>query len=171
MRETGNHMTPERLAEIQARIKAQSPKVTTVGHMQTDEQRVYSAQQSELAKRRNTGLKRSHKRAVDELPEAAVLRDCSRVLEQHPRVSRWWRVNTGAMKMDNGRYVKFSFVGASDLMFILHGSGRFGACECKATGKKPTEEQQAFLDNVTAAGGFAICVDHPADLLNALNAL
>lgn len=96
------------------------------------------------------------------------------VLESHPRVALWWRQNTGAVKVDGKRFVRFSFTGASDLMAVLEGGdtgGRFLAVECKATGKKASHEQQAFLDNVLDAGGWATCVDSPAKLTDYLRAL
>jgi hypothetical protein len=151
------HMTPERLAEIQARIKSQC-EVRTVRHAEKDEP----------AKRKpRDNFRRTR---IMHVSESEVMRNCQRLLDEHPQVAFWWRVNTGAMKMDNGRFVKFSFVGASDLMAVST-KGRFIACECKATGKKPTEEQAAFLANVERAGGLGVCVDHPGKLALALRAL
>lgn len=150
----------KQLADIQDRIKASS-NVRTVRHMQDEQGERQSAIQR--------ALKAKAAKAVY-LPEWKVLRECSDVLERHRNVAFWWRVNTGAMKMDNGRYVKFSFVGASDLMAVST-RGRFIAVECKATGKKPTADQRAFLDNVTKAGGLAVCVDHPGMLALALEEL
>ena len=100
--------------------------------------------------------------------EALVLRACMDVLEASPIVKIWWRQNTGAGKLASGRYVKFSFAGASDLMGVLR-NGLFLAVECKATGKKASPEQHAFLDNVIGAGGKGFVVDDAKDLLNALN--
>lgn len=157
-------MDQEQLDAIEKRIKASSANVVTVRHLQSEKEAQVGAKQAVAARKRNTGIKRPH------MAERLVLKGCSEILDRHPKVAQWWRVNTGAMKMDNGRYVKFSFVGASDLMFFTT-SGRFGACECKATGKKPSDDQVAFLSNVALAGGFAVCVDHPAELAEALKAL
>ncbi len=95
--------------------------------------------------------------------EAHVLAACQSILEAHPAVALWWRQNTGAVKFQDSRYVKFSFRGAPDLMGILKG-GRFFCVECKATGKAPNAAQQAFMDNVTGAGGLSIWTDDPARL-------
>jgi hypothetical protein len=159
-------MDQDQLEAIQARIKASSASVTTVRNLQTEREADIGAKQAIAARKRNTGRKRK----PQHMPEKTVLRQCSEVLDRHPKVAQWWRVNTGAMKMDNGRYVKFSFVGASDLM-LYSTTGRFGAVECKATGKKPSDDQVAFLSNVSLAGGFAVCVDHPAELELALRDL
>ena len=103
--------------------------------------------------------------------EASVLKACQRILESHPKVAGWWRCNSGGIKKENGTYVKFAFSGASDLMGFTTGTARFIAVECKATGKRATEDQRAFLDNVNDAGGLGICVDHPGKLALALMAL
>lgn len=108
------------------------------------------------------------RRAKLSVSEALVMRACMDVLELHPIVALWWRQNTGAGQLASGRYVKFSFRGASDLMGVLR-SGLFLAVECKATGKPASSEQQAFLDNVIEAGGKGFCVDDAADLKNALD--
>lgn len=147
-------MTAEELAKIQQRIAA-STNVTTHAF--------------EKKQRGPTVAPRAVK-PIQPLPEKYVLRECSKILDRHPRIAFWWRVNTGAMKMDNGRYVKFSFVGASDLMAVTT-VGRFVAVECKATGQSPTDPQQSFLDNVNAAGGLGLCVDHPTLLHEALTTI
>ncbi len=83
-------------------------------------------------------------------------------------VAVWWRQNTGGMQPSENRWVKFGFTGAPDLMGVMVG-GRFLAVECKATGRKATAAQQAFLDNVRDAGGLSICTDNPDALLVLLN--
>ena len=100
--------------------------------------------------------------------ESAVLDACKGILEAHPGVALWWRQNTGGMAPSEGRFVKFGFTGAPDLMAVMVG-GRYLAVECKATGRKATAAQQSFLDNVRDAGGLAVCVDTPGALLNYLN--
>lgn len=97
------------------------------------------------------------------LPERAVLKACMGLLEAHPKVALWFRVNSGAVKIGD-RYVKFAFQGASDLMGMMAGSGKFLAIECKATGGRMSDAQTAFLANVSRAGGYALCVDDPAYL-------
>lgn len=100
------------------------------------------------------------------LAERDVLRCSLEILDNHPAVAFAWRQNTG-LAMGGQHAVRFSFVGCSDILGMLRG-GRFLAVECKATGKVPSPEQQAFLDNVNAAGGIAICVDDPQQLIDAL---
>jgi hypothetical protein len=90
------------------------------------------------------------------------------VLEAHPLIAFWWRQSTGAMKL-NGRYVKFSFRGASDLMAVTV-NGRFVACEVKGSGGRLTKDQEAFLENVRKAGGIALCVNNPELLARTLTA-
>lgn len=97
------------------------------------------------------------------LPEAAVLRACMDLLEAHPKVAIWWRVNSGAVKIGE-RYIKFAFRGASDLMGVMAGSGKFLVVECKSSNKVASEDQAAFLANVALAGGYALLVDDPAYL-------
>ena len=101
--------------------------------------------------------------------EKDVLKGCIAVLDSHPQIALWWRQNTGAMR-DGTRFVKFSFRGASDLMAVLKG-GKFLAVEAKATGKRASPEQAAFLDNVLDAGGYAVCVDSPDKLADYLRIL
>src|SRR3990167_8949782 len=119
---------------------------------------------------RQSEKKTAARRARLFVSEARVLRACMDVLEAHPYVAMWWRQNTGAGQLASGRFVKFSFRGASDLMGVLKG-GAFMACECKATGKRATPEQAAFLDNVSDAGGYSICVDDAGKLLKWLDSL
>ena len=46
--------------------------------------------------------------------------------------------------------------------------GVFFACEIKMPGRKPSDVQQAFLDNVLDAGGIAFVACCPEDLLKGL---
>jgi len=119
---------------------------------------------------RQSEKKTAARRARLFVSEARVLRACMDAMEAHPAVKLWWRQNTGAGQLASGRYVKFSFRGASDLMGVLKG-GQFLAVEVKATGKKATSEQRAFLDNVGDAGGVGIVVDDAGALLGWLNTL
>lgn len=102
------------------------------------------------------------------LSERQVLRACLNALQAHPKVLFAWRQNVGVMKQKS-RTIRFAFKGCSDLVGCLEG-GRWLAVECKATGEKATDAQQAFLDRVNEAGGLGVCVDDAADLVEALNA-
>lgn len=78
-----------------------------------------------------------------------------------------WRNNTGKLQDKNGRWVTFGLcVGSCDL--IGHLRGRFTAIEVKQPGKKPTPEQQAFIDSVNKAGGIAAVVTDPEQLKDLL---
>ena len=67
-----------------------------------------------------------------------------------------WRNNTGAAKFPgaNGkdRFIRFSRPGASDIFAIR--KGQFIAIEVKKPGKKPTEKQVEFLQEIEDAGGI-----------------
>lgn len=97
--------------------------------------------------------------------EREVLRACIDLLAVHPKVALAYRVNTGAMRIDD-RYVKFGAKGTPDIVGVLKG-GRALYVEVKRPGKMPSPEQNAFLYAVNQAGGFACWVDS-ADKLNKL---
>ncbi len=85
--------------------------------------------------------------------EATVLESVIRYARIHPKVAWIRRINTGAVKMQS-RYMRFGFVGCSDLIGQMI-DGRFLALECKSNTGKLTEEQTAFLDRVKRHGGVA----------------
>lgn len=94
-------------------------------------------------------------------PERVVLKDCLDALERFGIEHH--RNNTGAVRI-GGRFMRFGKPGSSDILGILPRGidsppGRFFACECKATGKKPTKLQRAYLERVAADGGLALVVD------------
>ena len=57
-----------------------------------------------------------------------------------------WKIWQGAM----------SFKGISDILGVLPPDGKFLAIEVKRPGRKPTERQRQFLEQVASAGGIAI---------------
>jgi hypothetical protein len=75
----------------------------------------------------------------------------------------WWHTQNGARyggknPAMHGAIMKSLGVraGVSDFVFLY--DGRFYALELKAIGGgNPTEEQQKFIADVNAAGGFAVC--------------
>lgn len=79
-----------------------------------------------------------------------------------------WRNNQGAYKSNSGHYIKYGVAnpGGSDLIGIF--KGRFTAIEVKQPGKKPTPEQQSFIDAVNKAGGIAGVVTSTEDLTELL---
>jgi hypothetical protein len=80
--------------------------------------------------------------------------------------TRLWRNNTGKLLDRNGRPVQFGLCpGSSDLIgyrsvtitpeMVGQTVAVFAAVEVKAPRGRPTAEQTAFLDHVSAAGGLA----------------
>ena len=100
--------------------------------------------------------------------ESAILRACLDLLRAHPKVGLAWRCNTGGMSDSYGHHVRFGFKGQSDLMAVLKPSGRLLAVEVKRKGKRPTLDQNAFLEAVAASGGHGIWIDDPAKLADYL---
>jgi hypothetical protein len=79
---------------------------------------------------------------------------------------RLWRNNTGKLRDDSGRLVTFGLCpGSSDLIgyrsvtitpeMVGQTVAVFAAVEVKAPRGRPTAEQTAFLEHVSAAGGLA----------------
>lgn len=58
--------------------------------------------------------------------------------------------------------------GVADILGILEG-GRFLAIEMKAKGKKPTEAQIEFIDNINQRGGVAFWADGLDSLKEQMN--
>jgi VRR-NUC domain len=102
--------------------------------------------------------------------EADILRDCLTWLKLHGVFC--WRQNQGAITGEhNGkrRFLRFtSMAGVSDILGILAPSGRLLAVETKRPGRKPTPEQEAFLDVIRQCGGVAVCVHSIDELEQAL---
>jgi hypothetical protein len=79
---------------------------------------------------------------------------------------RLWRNNTGAMRDERGQLVRFGLCpGSADLIgyrsvtvtpdMVGTTLAVFAAVEVKTATGRPTSEQTAFLEHVTAAGGLA----------------
>lgn len=112
--------------------------------------------------------------------ESDVKRDVLRLLELHPQVAIVWRQNTGAhtFKDSNGkrRFVRYGFVGASDIMGMLRG-GRFFSIETKRQDYKPQGEKQKqhlvrqleFLRDVNNCGGLGILADDWTTVLGCID--
>ena len=104
--------------------------------------------------------------------EADILRDCLTWLKLHGVFC--WRQNQGAIAGEcNGkrRFLRFSSApGISDIVGILPPSGQMLAIECKRPGRKPTPEQELFLQVVRQSGGLAVCIHSLDELEQALRA-
>lgn len=68
------------------------------------------------------------------------------------------RQNTGAIKVDN-RFIRFNKKGASDLRGVIGPHGVSLLVELKRPGKKPTPEQEEYLQEWAGYGAVAIWVD------------
>jgi hypothetical protein len=79
-----------------------------------------------------------------------------------------WRNNTGATKTAHGSFVRYGKVGSGDLFALLPPHGRLLSVEVKRPGRKPTDEQVAFMEAVNAAGGLAIVATSVDDVRDAL---
>jgi hypothetical protein len=79
-----------------------------------------------------------------------------------------WRNNRGGIRR-RGHYYKFGLTeGASDVVGILHGSGRWFALEVKKPGEFPTTEQEEFIRTIQQYGGFACSVVSVSEAIAAL---
>lgn len=87
--------------------------------------------------------------------------DIQRTILAYCAVSRIFvkrRNVAGAQQLNGGRWVRLGTKGMSDLWGILK-DGRHFECEVKAPGKKPTDDQLRWLDEVRAAGALAFWAD------------
>jgi len=106
----------------------------------------------------------------DRLPallESDVLPSILAALRVHPKVAVAVRMNSGAMKVDD-RYVQFGFPGCPDLWAMLKG-GQTLWIECKRVGKKPTDEQAAFMALINRHGGRAFTAFGVTDIFRELD--
>jgi hypothetical protein len=63
------------------------------------------------------------------------------------------RTHSGRVKVKRG-WMHLAKIGTADITgFMLDGSARFVALEVKLPGEKPTPEQEAYREEVMAAGG------------------
>lgn len=73
----------------------------------------------------------------------------------HPREIRLIRVQCGAALGLHGGFMKLAPKGTADLLGWAFGPGKFVACEVKLPGEDLEPEQDQFLREVHAAGGWA----------------
>lgn len=88
------------------------------------------------------------------IPERDEQKVCLWYARSHPKVAWCERMNTGATKFNDERFVKFGFAGCSDLIGQMK-DGRFLAFEVKRKGNKPTDIQESFLGLVASNGGVS----------------
>jgi len=113
------------------------------------------------------------------MSESAILK---RVMMEASKLGlRVWRNNTGALRDQDGRLVRYGLcVGSSDLIGLIPVTitpdmigqtlAVFTAIEVKAPGKKPTEEQAKFLAAIRKNKGIALLIDDEKKLKSMLDA-
>lgn len=98
-------------------------------------------------------------------PEKAVLNGVLELLRRHPKVAWAARINSGAYKTPDGRFIRFGFTGCPDIIGQMK-DGRFLAVETKAEDGRVTQEQQAVLDNILKNNGVAGVARSLSDAMN-----
>ena len=111
--------------------------------------------------------------AIPVASEAVIQAAVLRYLALDRRVAFAHRINVGATKIQGergrpDRFVRFAFVGCSDIIGMLRG-GHFLAVETKRAKAKPTPEQAEFLGAVTDGGGCAIVARSVDDVVAGLD--
>jgi hypothetical protein len=86
--------------------------------------------------------------------EQGVLNAVMKTLRYHPKVVWFARINSGAYKTPDGRFVRFGFPGCPDLLGQLT-DGRILMIECKAEKGRLTDEQEFMLAKCRANHGVA----------------
>lgn len=106
--------------------------------------------------------------------ESAVLSMIMRALKVHPKVAHFWRQNTGAMAIGEGkarRFVRFGAKGQPDIQGYLTGTGRAMYIEVKKPSGKVAPEQQEFIDLANKHGALAFVARSVSDVFNVLDEL
>ena len=99
--------------------------------------------------------------------EADSLAEVLQALRTHDSVAWVRRQNTGAAKV-GGRFIKFGWIGCTDLLGMLK-DGRLLAVECKRPkGGKLSTEQAHFISMVNQFGGCAFVATSLHDVLENL---
>lgn len=106
--------------------------------------------------------------------ESAVLSMIMRALKVHPKVAHFWRQNTGAMAIGEGkarRFVRFGAKGQPDIQGYLTGTGRAMYIEVKKPSGKVAPEQQEFIDLANKHGAIAFVARSVSDVFNVLDGI
>lgn len=74
--------------------------------------------------------------------------------KEFPATVRAWRNNSGALRDDDGRMVRFGLTGSPDIIGCC--AGQFFGIECKVGVGKQSPRQMAFEQAITAVGGSYI---------------
>lgn len=85
------------------------------------------------------------------------------------RPGKWWRMNTGAMKIKSevgrDRFLRFGAKGMADIIGVK--DGRFVAIEVKAEKGRTTLYQDLFREDITTNGGSYILARSVEDVMKA----
>lgn len=99
--------------------------------------------------------------------EADIQKDVLQAL--HTLGHAAWRINTMGVpihrKGEEGHFRPAPTKGIADVLGIRKRDGRFIAVEVKQPGKKPSDDQEIFLDQVRRKGGIAIVATSIDDIL------
>lgn len=95
------------------------------------------------------GPVRHNKHPEQDLQNAILAR-----LRLHPAVAWLVRINSGAYKTPDGRFIRFGFPGCPDLLGQMR-DGRILMLECKSDTGRLTDEQRAVLERATTNNGVA----------------
>lgn len=97
-------------------------------------------------------------------PEQRILQAIMQALQYHPNVAWRARVNSGAYKTPDGRFIRFGFPGCPDILGQMK-DGRILMIEVKSDSGSLTQEQRAMLDTVKTHKGCAGMARSVADAL------
>lgn len=78
------------------------------------------------------------------------------------------RTNSGAIRINtptNNRFIKLSMAGTADITGCSK-DGKFLAIECKIGKNKPTDLQNAYLEEIRKRGGIAIVAYNLDDVMD-----
>ena len=87
-------------------------------------------------------------------PEQGVLNAVMKMLRYHPKVAWVVRINSGAYKTPEGRFIRYGFVGCPDLLGQMR-DGRILMIEVKAAKGRLTDDQEFMLAKCRANGGVS----------------
>lgn len=99
------------------------------------------------------------------IPVSGVVSSCLGLLDLMN--IKAWRNNTGALKDQHGRLVRYGLKGSADIIGILP-DDRFLSVECKREGGKVRPEQKQFQDMINSNNGVAVIVHSCDELLQEL---
>jgi hypothetical protein len=78
-----------------------------------------------------------------------------------------WRNNTGGFRDKRDHFYQFGKTGSGDILGVKKPTGQFFSIEVKRRGKKPTDNQVQFMQNIVAAGGLAFVAYSVDDVIAA----